>query len=223
MAKKRKNNSTSMSATSKLLMLGAIVLIPAIFIAVATGTSLLADVAPFALLGVFIVASTIYSGMTTKLLYDFYDLESPWYRFIPCYGELTLMDSKFLRAGTVAYIFVILFFGISMIPYKFFKVLGETLAISMPFYATILMFIAIGVLSIIKGIGYIDTMRTVNAEWEEKMDTSVGFLRAFVWLGFIPFIRVLCAYAINKPLSSLVTFYGMTADEEDEVVLSEEN
>ena len=214
---KKKNNGAV-----KALVLAVIVGIPLMLWGVSTLTSTLAEVAPLALIAVIVVFAAIYTAVTAKLLYDFYDVEAPWYRWVPCYGELTLGDARYVKYGSIAYAIAVAFFGLSRLPYSITKVLGGQLATDLPFYMTIVAFAALLVVQIIKGISLIDCTKTVAEEWERVNHTDAGFIKRFAFLGFLPFVRVLAIYGLNKPLTSMVTFEGRVFDDDEEAVLIEE-
>lgn len=217
---KKKNGQINPAARGLILLI--ILGIPLVFVLASVGTKFLADSAPYLILVVMAIVMAVYGGTTASLLYDYYEVQSPWYRFVPCYGELVLMDSKFLKIGSVFYVFALIFFGISRLPYTVLKIFGTAVATSAPFYFTLLAFIALLGVQIVKGIGLVSCMKNISGEWEEKMHTSLGFIKSFSWLGFIPFVRVIAVYALNKPLSTLVTFNDVTASDSSDVVLDEE-
>lgn len=217
MAKKRVNNYGS-PATRALILL-SVVGIPLIFVLAIMGTSILTQVAPYLIIVVMAVIMTVYSGYTASLLYTYFEVDRPWYRWIPCFGELTLIDSKFVKIGGILYIVVLCSLGIGNLPYSITQNIGETLALNLPFYMMIVTFVAIIGIQVVKGIGLLNCIKVVSSEWEEKVGTSVGFIKSFAWAGFIPFVRVLAIYALNKPLSTLVTFNNTTVSDTNDVEL----
>lgn len=219
MATKKRNGSP---ATKGLILLGVLA-VPVLFVLAAMGTSALMDVAPYALIGVLAIAIAIYTGITCNLLYRYCETSPAWYAFVPCYGELAMMDSKFMRIGTPLYILVILFLGLSRVPYSMLSFLGQDLALVFPFYSTLIAFVFLGVIQVVKGIGILGCIKMVSDEWEDQMHGSLGFIKSFGWLGFVPFVRVIAVYGLNKPLSTLVTFNNTTISDNDDVVLEEED
>lgn len=219
MATKKRNGSP---ATKGLILLGVLA-VPVLFVLAAMGTSALMDVAPYALIGVLAIAIAIYTGITCNLLYRYCETRPAWYAFVPCYGELAMMDSKFMRIGTPLYILVILFLGLSRVPYSMLSFLGQDLALVFPFYSTLIAFVLLGVIQVVKGIGILGCIKMVSDEWEDQMHGSLGFIKSFGWLGFVPFVRVIAVYGLNKPLSTLVTFNNTTISDNDDVVLEEED
>ena len=218
MAAKKKNQNPF----SRLIVLAAIVGVFALFVCAVFVTDALFSVAPIAFVGVTVVFIALYNAITAGLLYDFYEVEAPWYRFVPCFGEFATMDSSYIKIGLPLYITSIAVFAIGRLPYTVFSFLGEELSIRMPFYTTVLALVFALAIQVVKGIGFLNCMKTVEAEWEERMHTSLGLIKSFSLLGFIPFVRVATIYAINKPLSTLVTFMDITYDNGDEVALEEE-
>ena len=220
MAQKRKN-TLSVAARGAILL--AVIGIPLLFAAAVFSTNLIMTAIPYFIIVVLIVASAIYCGMTATLLYDFFESEPPMYRWLPCIGEFSLMDGKYLKFGIIFYIIALVFFGISVIPYSVLRVFGEGVLLDMPVYAMVVALIFIVAVQVTKGIGLMGCIKVVNSEWEEKMHTSLGFIKSFSWLGFVPFVRVIAVYALNKPLSTLVTFNGVTVSDSDDVVLEEDD
>lgn len=214
----KKNNPAT-----RALMLLVIVAVPVLFVLAIVSTEALVNIAPYLLVVVIAVIMGIYSGITSGLLYDYFEVSAPWYRWIPCYSELTLVDSKFLAIGSVFYVVAIIFLAISRIPYSVSKVLGDTVALSLPFYATVVALLFLLAVQIVKGIGILGCYKTLEVEWEEKMNTTLGFIKTFSWLGFIPFVRVLAVYGLNKPLSTLVTFNDITVSDSTDVELEEDD
>lgn len=218
MAKKRNGSP----ATKGLILLGVLA-VPVVFVLAAMGTNFLMDSAPYALIAVLAIAIAIYTGTTCNLLYDYCETKRPFYSFIPCFGELAMMDVKFLKIGTPLYILALLFLGLSRLPYSVVSFLGQELALVFPFYATLIAFGFLGAIQIVKGIGILGCIKMVSDEWEDQMHGSLGFIKSFGWLGFIPFVRVMAVYGLNKPLSTLVTFNNTTISDNDDVVLEEED
>lgn len=216
---KKKNNNFGMSIGILLVIIG----IPLLFVLSSMGTSWLATTAPYVMVAVIAVFAAIYTGMTSSLLWDFYEEQAPWYRWVPCFGELTIMDSKFLKIGGILYIPALVCLGLSQLPYSVLSFMGETIALNFPFYMMVLAFIFLGIIQIVKGIGIMDCTKTIASIWEERNSTSSGFIKRFGFLGFIPFVRVVAVYALNKPLTTMVTFNEETISDDDDVELSEED
>ena len=218
MAKKKSKSNPLVNG----LILATVVGVPAIFALAAVGTSMLSESAPYILIAVIAVIAAIYNGMTCNLLYDYYEVRRAWYAFIPCFGELCLMDEKFMKIGSVPYVLAVLCLGASQIPYSVFGFLGDKTAINMPLFFVLIAFVMLFIVQIVKGIGLIGCVKNVSDEWEEQIGGTIGFIKSFSWLGFIPFVRVMAIYGLNKPLSTLVTFNDITVSDNDDVVLEEE-
>lgn len=221
MAKKR-NTANTISPMARLTVLGSVVIIIGMFAAVAFGTAELMDVAPLLIIPVIALGIAVYTAMTSKLLYEYFEVNPPFLRFIPCYGELTLMDNKFLKIGTIFYVIAILALLGTQIPFSVAKIISEDFAFSLPFYCMVVALVALLAVQIIKGIGFLDCVKTLVAEWDEHVGGSVGIIKNLAWLGFIPFVRVVAIYALNKPLSTMVTFNDITVSVDEAVELEEE-
>lgn len=216
-------NHKSTNIASSVGIVCAVVGIPTLFILSSFATSWLSGIAPYVLLGIVVVLIAGYNSITSKLLWDFYECEAPWYRFIPCYGELTIMDSKYRKIGTVLYIIALVFLGISALPYGILSSVVGSIAIDIPTYAMLLAFVFLGILQVVKGIGLIDCVNTIAGIWEERNHYSSGFIKRFSLLSFLPYVRVLAIYGLNKPLSTMVSFNNETVSGDDTVELVEED
>lgn len=216
-----KKNSKKGNPGARAAILLVVVGVPVLFFAVSKGTAGIMDWAPYIVALILLLLATVYAGLTAKLLYDYYNVEAPWYRFVPCFGELTLMDSKYLKIGGIFYALAVIAFGASRLPYDMLKFMGDNLAISFPFYATAVTFVMLIIVQVIKGIGLAGCMHVISLEWKDKMNGSLGAIGLFRILGFIPFVRVLSVYAMNKPLSTLVTFNNIHQNDSNDVVLNE--
>lgn len=215
--KNKKNNPAARAA-----ILGLAVGIPILFVLAVKGTKYLSSAAPFAVVLLIVAAATVYTGMTTQLLYRYFESTAPWYAWLPCFGELAIMDSKFMKVGAPCYLGALIFLLISRMPYSVVSFLGEGLAINLPFIATVCAFVCLAAVQVVKGFGILHCIKVIGAEWESHIKTSLGLIKSLSLLGFIPFVRVMAVYALNKPLSTLVTFRGITTSDSDDVVLSEE-
>lgn len=217
MAKRRQTNF-GVSVGVLLVVIG----VPLLFVLGSVGTSWLAEKAPYVLLGVIVVFAAIYSGITSGLLWDFFEEDAPWYRWVPCFGELTIMDSKYLKVGGILYIVALAFFALGRIPYQLVSFLGNKTALNFPFYMTVVAFLVLAAIQVIKGIGIVGCTKTISSVWEERNHTDAGFIKRFSFLGFLPFVRIVAIYALNKPLTTMVTFNEETISDNDDVVLREE-
>lgn len=196
--------------------------VPLLFVLSALGTSWLLDTAPYIMLLIITIAIAVYTGMTSGILWDFYECRPPMTRWIPCYGELTLMDNKYLRIGTILYVLTLIFLALSRVPYSALSFMGNQIALNFPFYMMIVAFILMFAIQVVKGIGILDCTKTIAGIWEERNHSSSGFIKRFSFLGFIPYVRVIAVYALNKPLATLVIFNDETISVSDDVGLTEE-
>lgn len=220
---KRRNTANTISPAARLAVLGSIVGIFGLFAAVAFGTAELMDTSPFLLIPVLVLGSTVYTVITSNLLHKYFEVRAPFIRFIPCYGELTLMDNKFLKIGTIFYGIAIVALLCTRIPFNIARVVSEDFAFSLPFYCMVVALIALLAVQIIKGIGLLGCVKIIVAEWNEHVGGSIGIIKSLAWLGFLPFVRVVAMYALNKPLSTMVTFNSITVSADESVELEEED
>lgn len=217
MAKKaRSRKSKGISPAGKVAILVAIFGVPILFFASSYGLSKIFEVAPMTLVGVLIIIATVYTAYTSKLMYDFYDVDAPFLRFVPCVCETTLLDIKWHLPCYICYILAILFGVASQLPYSVLKVLGEGFALNASFYFTIIAIIFLAIIQVLKGIGLMQTMKDIGVEWKKQVHADVGMLSKLTPLGFIPFVRVIALYSLNKPLSTLVSFMGATVETADD-------
>lgn len=221
MTKRKKANGVTPAARAAIL--GCSVGVIALFFGVAFGTERLMDIAPILLIPIVIILMAVYTAMTANLLYEYFEVSPPITRFIPCYGELTLMDSKFRRIGTVFYIIAIVALGVSQLPYSVVGRVGNGALLNLPIYAMLLALVALLIIQVIKGIGLLDCEKSISEEWEEHVGGSVGIIKTMSLLGFIPFVRVAALFALNKSLSTMVTFNNITASTDEETELEEED
>lgn len=212
----RSRKSRGISPAGKVAILLAIFGVPILFFASSYGLSLVFEIAPAALIGVLVVFATVYTAYTSKLMYDFYDVEAPILRFIPCVCEVTLVDMKWHVPCYICYGLAVIFLGLSQLPYNLLKILGEGFALNASFYFTVIAIIFLAIIQVIKGIGLMQTMKDIGVEWKRQVHADVGVLNKLTPLGFIPFVRVIALYSLNKPLSTLVSFMGATVDDSDD-------
>lgn len=213
MATTRQKTQNGISSAGKVGILCAVFGIPALFFATSYGLSVLFDVAPYAVVLVLVAFATAYTAQTSALMYQFYDVDPPVLRFIPCLCEITLLDLKYHIPCYILYVAATFFIGMSLLPYSIMKILGENLATSLPFYLMAIGFVLLGAIQVIKGIGLMQTMKDISGDWKKRMQSSVGVIDKLVPLGFIPFVRVIALYSLNKPLSTLVSFMGVSSDD----------
>lgn len=212
-----------LSSKAKVAILLVIIIVPSLFAAAAVGTSKLFTAAPIAVVAALLVASGIYTGYASARLYRFFGSSQPWYSYLPCFGEVSLLDGVFFTPCLALYIFAILAFAASHLPYSVLSAISPDFAFAAPFWLTVLCFVLLLALQIVKGIGLTRTMKAVSTVWEERMHTSLGLLNASILLNFIPFVRIISVYCLAKPLSTMVDFNHMSSAEDDDIVLSENN
>ncbi len=218
----RSKKSRGISPAGKVAILCAVFGVPFLFFASSWGLSKLFEIAPMTLVLVLVVAATIYTAYTSKLMYDFYDVDAPLLRFVPCLCETTLLDMKWHLPCYILYALVLAFFGLSFLPYSALSFLGEDFALDASFYFIVIAIILLAVIQVIKGIGIMQTMKDIAVEWKKQVHADVGALNKLTPLGFLPFVRVIALYSLNKPLSTLVSFMGATVDDADEESTFEE-
>lgn len=209
-----------LSSKAKIAILLVIVVVPSLFAAAAVGTSKLFTAAPIVLIAALLIASGIYTGYVATRLYKFFGVSCPWYAYVPCFGEVALLDGTFINPATILYVTAAVLIGIGQLPYSVMKILGD-FAMVAPFWFTASGFVALAIIQIIKGVGMAKTMRVVSDIWEERFHTSLGLIRASTLLNFIPFVRVISVYCLAKPLSTMVDFNGMNVQDEQNISLSE--
>lgn len=212
-AKFRPKKQAGISPAGKAAILLVIFGIPVLFFASSYGLSVLFDVAPYAVVAVFMVFATVYTAQTAGLMYEFYEVDKPIMRFVPCLCEVTLLDLKYHRPCYILYAGAIFLIGASQLPYDILKILGEGLSTRLPFYLVVVGLLLLAAIQVIKGIGLMQTMKDISNDWNKRMHTSVGVIDKLTPLGFIPFVRVIALYSLNKPLSTLVSFMGLSSED----------
>lgn len=220
MAKKKQN--VGISPAGKMAILLVVFGIPLIFAVSSWGLSKLYEIAPLAIVGVMVIISTIYTAYTAGLMYKFYETPAPFTRFIPCICELTMIDIKYHVPCYILYVLTVLSLVAMRLPYSIIGMLGQDFATSAPFYFLLLALFFLLIIQIIKGIGMVGCMKDITEEWHKQTRADVGVFSKFTVLGFIPFVRVMALYAMNKPLSTMVTFMGTTVQDGDQEVGFEE-
>lgn len=204
-----KSSKSGVSAGGKLAILLVLFGLPLLFFIFMKGTSKLAEWSSSILFVLIILASTIYTFYTSRLLYKYFDAKNPIWSIVPCVGELSLMDSKYAIASFILYICSFVMFGLTVLPYNVTKIFGEMALQTIPFYGMIFSLLFLFVIQIIKGIGMCKTVDVIADEWFNKINTSLGFITKYKALLFIPFIRVIGLYVLSKPLDTLVTYNGL--------------
>lgn len=220
----RSRRNKGISPGGKVAILCVVFGIPLLFVLSSYGLSKLFSVAPYAVVAILILVATAYSAQTAGLMYKFYEVDPTPVRFIPCIGELALVDLKWRPACYILYLVSILFLGLSQIPYSVVKLLGDGVALHAPFYLMAIGMVALVIIQILKGIGIAGTMKDIANDWEQVTHVDVGAITKFSLLGFIPFVRIIAIYSLNKPLSTLVEFMGVSVEdtEDDEDFVEED-
>lgn len=224
MARRKTTTQQGMSPAAKVAVLLAVLGVPVLFFASSYGLSLLFDVAPFVVLVIAAVLCTTYTAYTAGLLYQYYEVPAPFTRFVPCICEVSLIDRKFHLPCYILYVLAVVFGGLSQLPFAAWNVLGETVAFNAPFYCMVVALAMLLLIQIIKGIGLMGCIKDIAAEWDEQVHTDAGALTKLAFLSFIPFVRIIALYSVNKPLSTMVSFMGVVADDagDDEEDFAEE-
>lgn len=213
MAKKSMKKSQGVSPAGKAAIMLIVFGVPALFFASSWGLSKLFELAPYYIVAALVIFATIYTAYTSKLMYDFYEIQAPVLRFVPCVCETTLIDVKYHMPCYILYALAIIFAGLSQLPYSVLKVLGDGFALSAGFYFIIVAIVLLVAIQVIKGIGFIGTMKDIGEEWNRQTHADLGAISRLTPLGFIPFVRVIALYSLNKPLSTMVSFMGVTVDD----------
>lgn len=213
MAKKK---SSGMSPIGKLIILLVLFGVPCFFFLLSWGLDKLYAIAPIILVLIVLLILTVYTSYTIKLLYDYYELPAPVLRFVPCVCEVMMVDVKYHLPCYIMYGVAVVLGVLSQLPYSLLSVFGTDIATSVPFYFIIGSLLVLIAIQVIKGIGIVSGMKDIEEEWKGKTHVDLGIISKFAWCSFIPFVRIIAVYALNKPLSTMVSFMGMTSADEDE-------
>lgn len=216
MARKASRKAQGISPAGKVAILLAVFGVPALFFASSWGLSQLFELAPMYIVIALGIFAMIYTAYTAKLMFDFYELQAPILRFVPCICETTLIDVKWHLPCYILYALAVLAGVASQLPYSVLKVFGDTVALNAGFYCTVLAIIFLIGVQIIKGIGLMGTIKDVGAEWYQQTHADMGAISKLAFLGFIPFVRVIALYSLNKPLSTMVSFMEVTVNDTDD-------
>lgn len=224
MAKKSTTSkSQGITPAGKVAILLAVFGVPVLFFLSSYGLSRLFEIAPVTVVGVLVLVATGYTAYTSQLMYQFYEVQPPIMRFVPCLCETTLIDLKYHLPCYILYALAIIFAVCSQLPYSVLKVLGDGIALNAGFYFTVVAILMLSVIQIIKGIGLMSTMKDISDEWQKQVHADVGALNKLIPLGFLPFVRVIALYSLNKPLSTMVSFMEVTvSDASDDDSFEEE-
>lgn len=214
--------SSGIGTGGKIAILLVLFGIPALFFFSSWGLLQLFNMTPYILLLVLLLFATIYTARTSRLLYEYYGWELPLGRFLPCVGEVFLMDVKYRMPCYIMYVAAIIFVGISQLPYSVMKMLGDTIALKGSFYFFLIALVLLAIIQVVKGIGLVSCMKDISADWYKQTHAEIGAINILMLLSFIPFVRVIAIYAMNKPLSTMVDFMNVTIADADEDAYYEE-
>lgn len=215
----RRSNSGGISPGGKLAIILVLFGIPISFFGVSWGLDWLFQVAPWTIVAILLVFATIYTARTSGLLHKYYDAQAPILRFVPCLCELTLIDQKYRGISYILYSLAAVMVCGAFMPYSIAKVLGAGFAERHTFWFGVAFAVVMVVLEAVKGIGISACMKDVADDWYQQTHSDVGLIKRFTPLGFIPFVRVIAIYSLNKPLDTMVAFMGVNVNdigEEDE-------
>lgn len=209
----RRNSSGGISPAGKTAIILVMFGIPLLFVGASWGLDVLFSVAPGAAIGVLVLVATAYTARTSRLLYNYYEADPPLTRFIPCICELTLIDRKYRTPCYILYLMAGLMALGAFMPYQIASKLGVDFVEHHTFWFGVAFLLVMVVLEIIKGIGIAGCMQDISNDWYEQTHSDVGLIKRFTPLGFIPFVRVIALYSLNKPLDTMVGFMGVSAND----------
>lgn len=214
-----KAKSSGLSATSKVAIISVLFGVPLLFALSSYGLSKLFEVAPAAIIFVVIIVSTIYTAHTVKLMYDYYTADASVLRFVPFICDIQLLDLKYRKPCYILYCVAVVSGVAALLPYDIISLFGSGFAFAGPFYLMLLAIIALLAVQIIKGVGIISCLKDISDDWYRMTHTTIGATDKLAFLGFIPFVRTIALYSLNKPLSTMVEFMGVnvnTAEDDDD-------
>lgn len=219
---KRRSNSTLTPAVTKLWILFVILGIPIIIYLFSVGTKLAFNLAPITVTIALTILCGIYSGYVSGLVRKYYEIDSPFWRYIPCVGELSLTTGITFKISIILYIIAAVLFSMSLLPYDVVKIFGELSIQTIPFILNIIALVCLTGVQVCKGLGMSLILSAIENSWEETMKTNIGSVSKMRILMYIPFVRVIALYAISKPMSTLVDFMGRTTSDTDDVLAEED-
>ena len=212
----RAKKSQGISPTGKIAILVILFGIPMLFALSSWGLSKIFETVPYVLIGVLVLVATVYTAHTVSLMYKFYEVDPPVLRFIPCMCEIALIDVKYHKVCYALYALAVVFIALSQLPYEVLKVFGEAISLNGGFYMMVLALLMLTLIQIVKGIGLNGCMHDIEKDWKRVNHTDLGMIDKLIILGFIPFVRVIALYSLNKPLSTLVEFMEVSSSDIDE-------
>lgn len=179
---------------------------------------------PWVAIIILLFIATAYTSYTSGLLYRYYDMAAPLTRFIPCICEATLIDTKYRKIIYILYGITLVMLGGVVMPYSVSSLLGEAFALNHVVWFGLIAGLMLLIIQIVKGIGLAGCMKDIADDWYKQTHSDVGLIKRFTIMGFIPFVRVIALYSLNKPLSTMVEFIGVGADDvgEEEQFFEEE-
>lgn len=204
-----KKNSTGISPAGKAAILLVIFGLPLLFAGASVGLDWLFNQAPAIGIAALVVVVTIYTARTSTLLYNYYRVEAPILRFVPCLCEITLIDRKYHKICYGLYIAAAVLVGVIALPYDVVSVLGRGFVENRIFWAGVLFAIVMIAVQVVKGIGLSGCINDVAEDWYRQTNVDVGVIKKVSPLSFIPFVRVVALYSLNKPLETMVSFMGV--------------
>lgn len=212
----RKNMSAGISPAGKAAILAAIFGIPLLFVGASWGLDILFQLAPWAGVLVLILVATGYTAHTASMLYAYYESVPPLIRFVPCACETTLIDRKYRGPCYILYALAVLMAVGVALPYEISSKLGRSFAEWHTFWFGVAFLAVMAILQVIKGIGIAGCMQDVAEDWYQQTHSDVGLIKRFTPLGFIPFVRVIALYSLNKPLDTMVNYMSVNVSDVDE-------
>lgn len=209
----RRNGSEGISPGGKLAIILVVFGIPILFFAASWGLDQLFQMAPWVGIAVILLIATAYTAHTSSLLHRYYDVDPPVLRFIPCLCELSLIDRKYRGLGFIMYALAGVMACGALMPYSVASILGESFVEWHTWWFGVACLLCLAVLQVVKGIGISGCMNDIAEDWYQQVHVDIGLIKRFVPLGFIPFVRVVALYSLNKPLDTMVTFVGVNVND----------
>lgn len=222
----RGSKATGVSPAGKLGIIAVAFGVPILFFAASWGLDVLFQAAPWVAIVVLVLVATAYTARTSGLLHDYYAVQSPILRFIPCICEVTLIDLKYRPVCYILYGVALVMAGGVAMPYSMASMLGNAFTVNHVVWFGLGCGLALAAIQVIKGIGISGCMKDIANDWYSHTHSDVGLIKRFTPLGFIPFVRVIALYSLNKPLDTLVSFAGVDVNDigqEDEFYEEDED
>lgn len=217
----RRSSSSGISPAGKAAVLVVVLGVPVMFFGASWGLDWLFTVAPWAVILVLLLVSTIYTAYTSSLLYTYYEADPPLMRFVPSLCETTIIDRKYHLPCYIFYFLAALCALGAAMPYDIAKIFGNGFVENHTFWFGIAFLVVSVGLQITKGIGIAGCINDIASDWYQQTHSDMGLIKRFTPMGFIPFVRMIALYSLNKPLDTMVSYMGTTASEvgeEDEFI-----